>query len=184
MSNKLTPVDEPFGKEVEKILATYPRQDGYLLTLFRVFANSIRFLNKGVFNLLDKESPLSLRERELVILRVTANLDCEYEWGVHVAAFGKAAKFTPEQIENTYSKKSDNTKWNRAELLLLRTVDEFYMHGRLEEKTRSEFENEWVQEQQLEIMALCGNYHTVCYVANTARLEGESFAAKFPEVTG
>lgn len=53
----------------------------YLLQLFRVFANSPRFLKKGALNLLDKDSPLTLRQREIVILRVCANNDCEYEWG-------------------------------------------------------------------------------------------------------
>lgn len=58
------------GFEISKILEKYPRgKDRYLLKLFRVFANSLRFLDKkGVFNLLDVDSPLSLREREIMAL--------------------------------------------------------------------------------------------------------------------
>ena len=85
MSNSLHPIKEPFPEEIASLLAQYPTVDGYLLALFKTFANSQRFLEKGVPNLLDEESPLPLRVREIVILRVTANKNCEYEWGVHVA---------------------------------------------------------------------------------------------------
>lgn len=70
MSNKLSPIEQPYPSEVAGILAAYPQQDGYILSLFRTFANSLRFLKKGVPNLLDKESPLPLRIREIVIALV------------------------------------------------------------------------------------------------------------------
>ena len=73
MTNRLSPVSEPFQPDIAVALAAYPQQDGYILSLFRTFANSLRFLKKGVPNLLDRESPLSLRTREIVILRVTAS---------------------------------------------------------------------------------------------------------------
>ena len=97
MANPLAPLPEPWPEDIAAMLAKYPSSDGYILSLFRTFANSKRFLQKGVPNLLDRDSPLPLRMREIVILRVTANLHCAYEWGVHVAIFTKAAGFTPAQ---------------------------------------------------------------------------------------
>lgn len=41
------------------------------------------------------------REREIVIDRTCARCGCEYEWGVHVAAFGSAVGLTPDQLEET-----------------------------------------------------------------------------------
>ena len=181
METILRPLEGPYSAEVARLLDDYPRRDGYLLMLFRVFANSTRFLRKGVFNLLDKESPLLLRERELVILRVTANLRCEYEWGVHVAAFAKAAKFTAEQIDATLLSTRNTHCWSESEAQLIDVVDQFCRVGKLEEKTLENFERLWSLEQQLEIIALCGNYHTVSFVANTARLPPEPFAARFSD---
>lgn len=181
MSRKLYPVDEPYSDEVAGILETYPKRDGYILQVFRVFANSSRFLRKGVLNLLDRESPLSLRHREIVILRVTANLECEYEWGVHVTAFQDAGGFTPRQIAATRNSDASEDCWSEEEKVLIEVVDGFCSAGKLCEKTRAAFERLWSLEQQLEIMALCGNYHTVSFVANTARLSLEPFAARFPE---
>jgi alkylhydroperoxidase family enzyme len=94
MKQTLTPIEPPYASNIEAILKNYPKQQGYLLKLFRVFANSERFLLKGVPNLLDKDSPISLREREIVILRVCANNACEYEWGVHVTIFSQHANLT------------------------------------------------------------------------------------------
>ena len=177
----LKPIEEPFAPEVAKILASYPQRDGYILKLFRVFANSERFLRKGVVDLLDKDSPLPLQLREIVILRVTANLDCEYEWGVHVTAFGKAARLEESQIRETRLGDHTSACWSDDESLLIKVVDELCSGGNIVDATRERFEQTWTAQQQLEILALCGNYHTICYVANVARLDGEPFGAKFPQ---
>jgi len=72
MKSELKPLDPPYSEEISNALKQYPTQDGYLLKLFRVFANSLRFLSgKGVINLLDERSPLTLAERELVIDRAS-----------------------------------------------------------------------------------------------------------------
>jgi alkylhydroperoxidase family enzyme len=181
MTNTLKPISEPFPDDVAAILDQYPKVDGYLLELFRTFANSVRFLQKGVPNLLDKASPLPLRIREIVILRITANNNCEYEWGVHVAAFSKAAKFSDAQVSQTRSGAIDPSLWSPEEQHLLKAIDELCASGRIEEQTLDRFEADWTVEQQLEILALCGAYHTVSFVANTARLANEKFAATFPE---
>jgi len=182
MKQVLKPIEQPFSPEVEKILAQYPRSsDGKIIKLFRVFANSLRFLtNKGVVNLLDKDSPLSLKEREIVILRVTANTNCEYEWGVHVSVFSQAAGLSKEQIIATKLASPDVDVWSEAESLLIKSVDELCHHALIQNDTYALFQEQWSLEQQLEILSLCGNYHTVSFIANTTRISTEEMAAKFP----
>jgi alkylhydroperoxidase family enzyme len=180
MGNVLEPLPEPFAPDIAAILAHYPQRDGYLIQLFRVFANSRRFLERGTVNLLDRASPLVLRERELVILRTCANNDCEYEWGVHITAFGSHAGLGGEHMRATRLEQSDATCWTPREALLLGVVDELCASGTLADATRAAFQETWTAEEQLEILALCGNYHTISFVANVARLPGESFGARFP----
>lgn len=179
MTHVLAPIEPPFPPEAAEVLKTYPQQGGYLLTLFRTFANSVRFLNKGVANLLDGESPLSLRQREIVILRVTANLGCEYEWGVHVAAFAKHAGLTEEHVAATRAS-ADASCWTAEERLLIRAIDELCADARIADATLALVQQAYTREQQLEILALAGTYHTVSFVANTARLPPEPFGARFP----
>lgn len=180
MSNRLAPIEPPFEPEIEAQLARYPRQDGYLLTLFRTFANSSRFLQRGVPNLLDKESPLALRDREIVILRVTANYGCEYEWGVHVAIFARAANLTEAQVAATQLGASASGVWVPKEQRLIAAVDAFCRDGGLTADVHDAFTEDWTRTQQLEILALCGAYHTVSLVARLAQLPPEPFAARFP----
>jgi alkylhydroperoxidase family enzyme len=180
MPRTLEPVEEPFSAEVAAVLETYPKRDGYVLQLFRVFANSLRFLKKGTVNLLDRSSPVTLRQREIVILRTCANNDCEYEWGVHIAAFAGHVGLDDRQVASTRLGGHADPCWTDEERVLLCAVDELCAGARIEPVTYRAIRHRFSLEQQLEILALCGNYHTVCFVANTARLELESFGARFP----
>jgi alkylhydroperoxidase family enzyme len=181
MTNTLKPLDEPYSDEVAAILSKFPQRNGYILKLFRLFANSSRFLKKGVIDLLDKESPLSMRQREIVILRVTANLNCEYEWGVHITAFAAHVNLSEEQIHATKLGQPDASCWEDEETTLLMVVDDLCQGAKITTQTYQQFSAQFTKEQQLEVMALCGNYHTVSFVANSANLEGEAFGASFPK---
>ncbi len=181
MSNILKPLKPPYDPAITAILANYPQQDSYILSLFRTFANSLRFLSRAVPNLLDKDSPLTLREREIVILRTTANRNCEYEWGVHIAIFSKAARLNETQIAATRERAVSEDVWSDKERLLICAIDDLCASGTITNRHLQDFQAVWTLEEQLEIMALCGTYHTVSFVANSARLANEDFGARFPE---
>lgn len=178
MTNTLKPLEPPFDPAIDAVLSNYPQQNGYLLALFRTFANSERFLKTCVPNLLGKESPLDLRTREITILRVTANRNCEYEWGVHVAIFSKAAGLTEEQVAATRHTHLDG--WPQKERRLIAAIDQLCAHATLDDEVLADFQADWSKEEQLEIIALCGTYSTISFVANVARLPLEPFSAKFP----
>ncbi len=182
MFHDLKPLDAPWPEAVrESLQRYYPDRDGEYLSLFRVFARSPRLLAKlGAAGLLDERSPLPLREREIVILRVTANKGCEYEWGVHVTVFRKAAGFTPEQVAASRTGPADAACWNEREQWLLSAVDQLGASGVMGADTREAFGRLWDAEQQLEILALTGFYTTVSHIANTAALPREAWAASFP----
>lgn len=180
MTNQLSPLDAPYPEEVAAALARYPQQDGYLLGLFRTFANGLRFLKKGVPNLLDKASPLPLRIREIVILRTTGNKNCEYEWGVHVTIFASAARLSADQIAATCAVVVDPHLWSPSEVALLNGIDQLCATGAMDAPTLAIIQANWTKEQQLEIFALCGTYHTISFVANNSALPLEAFGARFP----
>ncbi len=183
MKHNLSPLEPPFSDDISGILERYPRtKDGYILKLFRLFANSKRFLtDKGVANLLDPDSPLTVREREIIILRVTANKNCEYEWGVHVTVFSDLAGLSKDQINATRLEKPDAECWSERETLLIQCVDEICEHAKIQDGRYERFQENWTGEQQLEILSLCGTYQTISIVANTVRLDKEGFSASFPK---
>lgn len=186
MSHDLAPLSGPdFPPAVQETLDRYyPSRDGEVLSLFRVFARSPRLLKKlGAAGLLDADSPLSLREREIIILRTTANNDCEYEWGVHAKVFGGAAGFSDAQVRATRRASPREGGWNQEEQVLLQAVDQLHAKGRMDESVAKRFAACWNTEQQLEILALCGFYKTVSLIANSASLPPESWAVAFPSPT-
>lgn len=175
----LAPWTPPFPPGVEKLLSKYPRRDGELLALFRVFARSERFLGR-VPNLLDAGSPLSLRERELVILRTTGHHRAEYEWGVHVTAFSAAAGLSAEEVEQTLAESIPRGRWDDRERALLEIVGELLRTGHLSPELQQAFDQEWDAAQRLEILMLIGTYSMISFVANVADLPLEDWAVRFP----
>lgn len=149
MTNRLAPLTEPFPEGIAAILDRYPKIDGYTLSLFRTFANSQRFLERCVINLLDDESPLTLRQREIVILRTCANLRCEYEWGVHVTVFADAAGLSDAQVAATVGIAPPAELWGEEDLLLLSVVDDFCGAGVPDSSRREAFQASFDARQQL-----------------------------------
>ena len=93
------------------------------LVLFRVMAGNARAWEKFRAGSLLDRGPLSLREREIVIDRTCARTGCEYEWGVHVAAFAEAAHLTEEQVRATVLGAATEPCWSEAEQALIAAVD-------------------------------------------------------------
>src|SRR6476620_11588160 len=98
--SRLAPLEPPYapeiGEQFDRIMRGAPP-----LLLFRVMARHARAWEKFRAGSLLDRGPLSLREREIVIDRTCARNACEYEWGVHIAAFAQAARLTEEQVRAT-----------------------------------------------------------------------------------
>src|SRR5438552_14786891 len=73
---------------------------------------------------LSRRCALSLRHRELLILRTTALCGAEYEWGVHVQVFAGKAGLTSEQIRSVTAGQPDDPCWTEpADRAVLRAAD-------------------------------------------------------------
>jgi molybdopterin biosynthesis enzyme MoaB len=79
----------------------------------------------GAF-LLGRKALVPLRDRVVVIDRVCARCGAEYEWGVHVAAFAKAAGFTPAQTAAIADPDADDAALTERDRLLVAMVDELH----------------------------------------------------------
>jgi alkylhydroperoxidase family enzyme len=150
------------------------------LTLFRVIAGQARAWEKfRAASLLDG-GPLTLREREIVIDRTCARTACEYEWGVHIAIFAKAAGLSEEQVAATVRDPADAPCWSAPEQALIAAVDA--LHDRAT-WTGAEFKAlsaHYDDAKIFEVLLLCGFYRTVSYIANSLALPLEDKAARFP----
>jgi alkylhydroperoxidase family enzyme len=177
--SRMTPLQPPYEAEIQgqfdRIMRGAPP-----LMLFRVVAGQARAWEKfRAGGLLDR-GPLSLREREIVIDRTCALTGCEYEWGVHVATFASAALLTGEQVRATALDGADALCWSAAEQAMLAAVDALHVRATLGDAEFKALSAHYDDAQILEIILLCGFYHTVSYLANGLDLPLEAKGARFP----
>lgn len=147
------------------------------LKLFRTVGQNPRVLSRMIAgSLLDKGS-ISVRAREVMILRTCALCGAEYEWGVHVAAFSAKAGFTPTQVAATVHE--DTQAWPAQDSVLIRLADALHATSSVDDTLWAELKTFYTDEQLIELVMLAGLYHAVSYIVNTTKLELETNAPHF-----
>src|SRR5262245_20003693 len=96
--NRLEPLTPPFPADAAEDLGKLAP-----IALFRALAHNPRVLRRVRKGGLLDPGAISLRERELVILRTTALCGAAYEWGVHAAFFARAAGLAAAELAATVS---------------------------------------------------------------------------------
>ena len=171
------PYDDGLSGEFEKMMP--PGVDP--INLFRTIAHNPRILKKfRRGSLLDRGS-ITLREREIVILRTCARCGAEYEWGIHVAFFTERAGFSDTHVQATLSGDPALDAWNPKERLLIKLVDELHDTHRISHELWTRIVVEWNAEQLIELIVLTGFYHTVSFVVNGLNIELENGAPTFTD---
>lgn len=177
---RVAPASPPYPAEVQARFDALLPAGVAPLVLFRVLARDqrlfARFMGAG---LLDK-GHLTLRQREIVIDRVTARCGAEYEWGVHVAFFAGRAQLTGEELRALARSDASDPAWSDEESLLIQMVDELHDSASLSDEIWNTLRASFSLEQILELIALVGFYHTVAFFANALRLPAESWSAPYP----
>jgi alkylhydroperoxidase family enzyme len=169
------PLPDDIAQAIDAILRGRPP-----LVLFTTLARDRRlffkFFNSG---LLDR-GHLTIRQREIVIDRVTASCGAEYEWGVHVSVFAAKAGLTEAQITSLTVGGPDDTCWTDADRLLIRLCDSLHEDCTVEDALWAELAADHCDEALLELLMLAGTYRTVSYLVNSLRLPPEPGASRFP----
>jgi len=184
-SPRIAPLQPPYSPEIAESLAKWmpPGAATEPLQLFRTIvrhpelSSRLRGLGAGI---LGRQSSIAPREREILIDRTCALCGCEYEWGVHAAAFGAAAGLSPEALRATAAGSPADAVWSERDALLLRLADELHHTARVSDELWSELAARWDAPQLLELLTIAGFYHLIAYLANGARVALEPWAARFP----
>ncbi|HTO06734.1 MAG TPA: carboxymuconolactone decarboxylase family protein [Myxococcota bacterium] len=176
---RIPPAPRPYAPELEETLARLMGPGVEPLRLFRTLAQNPRVLARFLAGgLLDKGS-ISLRERELAILRTTARCGSEYEWGVHVSFFHARAGLSAEEVRATCALDGSHP-WSGRDQALLDLCDALHERCDVDDATWRRLAAEFAPAQIVELVVLAGFYHTVSYLTNALRIELEPGAARFP----
>ena len=181
-TTRISPLDPPYEPDVGRTLERMMPPGVEPLKLFRTVAHNPHVLDKfrttGAYLLNFGRIPAI--EREILIHRTCARCDCEYEWGVHAAVFAGAVGLSPEQVEATVKGAWDDPAWSEREALLVRLADELHDTGTVSAELWSGLEAGWEAPELIELLAVCGFYHLVSFLANSAGVEREEAARRFP----
>jgi 4-carboxymuconolactone decarboxylase len=182
-SPRIAPLEPPYEPGIETMLRKWMPPDSALepLRLFRTLGRHpeltarMRPLGAGILG----HGLVEPRLREVMIDRTCARCGAEYEWGVHVVAFGSAVGLSDEQLAATANGGPDDPIWSEAERAVLRLADELHDTADVCVATFEALRQHFSEEQILELVVTSGWYHTISFVIKAARVEPESWAATF-----
>lgn len=176
---RVAPLAPPYPPELEAIFR-HLMGDRAPLVLFTTLARDARLFERFRRGSLLDRGHLTLRQREVVIDRITAAWRCEYEWGVHVALFGARTGLDAAMQRSLVYGSGRDPCWSADEGILLDCCDALVATADLDDALWRRARAYFSEEALIEIILLAGFYTTVSYLARALRLPLEPEAAVFP----
>jgi alkylhydroperoxidase family enzyme len=181
MMSRIAPLEPPYPEAVQNLFDLAMPAGMEPLSFFRVMAQSERLLPRFMrAGILDR-GPVPIRDREIVIHRTTARCGAEYEWGVHVSAFGRPLELGEDVLRATLKGDATDEAFNDRQACLVQMCDELHETSTLSEDAWSRLRANFDDLQILELIYTVGFYHTVSFLVNGLELENEAFGARFNE---
>jgi len=144
----------PKGLNVLGMLARYPA----LATAYNTFNGHLLF-----------NTSLSPRQRELLVLRVAAVRECEYEWAQHVVLAGDVG-ITADEVDRVRSG-ADADGWSDGDAALLRAVDELLADAFVTDETWATLAGALDTEQLMDLVFTVGAYDLMAMAMRSFGLE-------------
>jgi 4-carboxymuconolactone decarboxylase len=177
---RLAPLEPPYAADVADDLARLMPPGVPPIALFRTVAHNPRVLSRFRRGGLLDPGSITLREREIAVLRTTARCRAEYEWGVHVAFFSGAAGLTEAEIRATVHGDAADPVWSPREGLIVALCDALHDRATVCDALWAALAAELSPAQIVELVVLAGQYHMVSFVTNALGVPAEPGAARFP----
>ncbi|MEV5647190.1 carboxymuconolactone decarboxylase family protein [Nocardia sp. NPDC052254] len=153
-----TPADtHPAGANLLGTLARYPA----LAKAFLTFNGHLLY-----------GSTLSERRRELLVLRVAAVRQCDYEWAQH-AILAEIAGIPKEQIEKV-RESVPGADWDAIDKALLSAADELLTDGAVSADTWQVLAGEFDENQLMDIVFTIGTYDMLAMALRSFGVEPEA----------
>ncbi len=182
MPTYIEPLAAPYTPEVEEQLSKLMGgSERPPLKLFRTLAKHLPLAKAwgtlGSHNL--ARGALTVRDRELIILRTCWLNGCEYEWGVHAKVYAKAAGLPPEQFMATARASFEDAGWSGHDRDVLAFADALHAGAKAPPGLVELLREHWDEAQLLEACEIAGFYHGVAYMANVAGVELEEWGERW-----
>jgi len=166
---------EEFSDEVRSLTAEIQTAagvpvDGYIPDYL---ATTLRYpelcrLHTDLAILLMARGALSVRDRELAVMRIGWLAQAPFEWNAHVEMGKRLAGVTREEVDWMIIG-SEAPGWNAHERAVIRAVEELVADSMISEETWTVLAKTWDNRQLLEFPILVGQYLGVAFQQNSIR---------------
>ena len=176
---RLTPLEPAeWPADVKEWLARYGNRP--VAAIYRTYARHVAMdkPRTEVSEHIRQDSTLSMRIRELLIVRIGVLCRSEYEWAAHAPALRRAGMTDADMqrvVEGPGAAGGDP-----VERALLRATDELYKDAVISEATWRELSATFDAKQMLDILTTVGGYRMVSMALNSFGVQLEPNAQRFP----
>lgn len=142
--------NRPKGLNVLGTLARHPA----MTTAFHTLTGHVLF-----------GTTLTPRQRELLVLRVAAVRDCEYEWAQHVVLAADAG-ISDDEVARV--QEGPTARWSELEGALLAAVDDLLRDAKVSDGAWAVLAGELDHQQLLDLIVTVGTYDALAMVLRSA----------------
>jgi hypothetical protein len=183
---RIAPVEEPFPPKIEALFARMIPPGLPPLRVLRTMARNrpmAHAMTEWMGYELSTALSVDLRAREIIIGRTCALCGCEYQWGLHMAVWSERARFTDAQMRSIAHGSSADPCWDEPrDRLLMELAEQLHHESDVDDRLWSALGAYFDEGQLLDLLALCGWYHTVSFIVRAARVEPEPGLTRFADV--
>ena len=126
----------------------------------------------------NRRSPLTPGERELLILRIGWNCQSEYEWARHVGDVGRARDYG--LVPLWIAEGPESPRWEPYQVALLQAADELYRHANVSEETWSTLAEMYDTHRLISIVMTVSTYRFVSMMLNAFGVQLRPDDERFP----
>ncbi len=158
--------ESEWGEEAREIMQPFVRQ-GRIFNIFRTLTNHPALAKRWMVfaNHILGKSTLSVRDRELVILRIGYLCQAGYEWGQHVL-IAREAGMTDEEIRSCKTG-PETPGLSELDKLLLTATDELHGDAHVSDATWSGLSEYYNTQQMMDLVFTIGQYNLVSMALNS-----------------
>jgi alkylhydroperoxidase family enzyme len=169
---RIDPVSSPYPESIQALFDRLPASWSPPFKLFTILARDERLLSRfmnGAVSYL-QPSHVTVRQREVLLLRVTARCRCAYEWGLRAHYFSEEAGLKDAELYASVHGTADDPVWLPEDRLLVQMADELHDTIEISDHLWGELRAAFDELAILQLLMMAGYYRTVAYVANGLRL--------------
>ncbi len=161
-----------WDESAQQLMQPFVNQ-GRIFNIFKTLSNHPDLARRWMVfaNHILGKSTLSLRDRELVILRIGYLCQSGYEWGQHVQ-IARQGGMSDEEIRSCKTG-PDTPGLSELDRLLLQATDELHADAHVSDETWAGLSNHYSTQQMMDLVFTIGQYNLVSMALNSFGVQAD-----------